>query len=253
MRQRFPVNLLAVLAVVGTAAIGASIARADFTFEQNAQLSPPRDSINYIDQTLPSVNFLNRLNATNGNNAGIQNEPSITLWFNGYDSTTAPANALNLHSQHGTAFIEPVVSASDFTHPNMFDLTLSFRNASGAQAITGIDFALDYNNNKQPGTVMFFLYDASGNLVGQPANPFDIKTSGQDKFAILGTNGETFTSLEIVTSQSAPMIDFKQGDIVVTGGGLEPLPEPASMTLCGIGVVGLGGLTWIRRRKLAIA
>lgn len=71
--------------------------------------------------------------------------------------------------------------------------------------------------------------------------------NGQNFFTLLATNGESITSVTVNAPGGFDV--FKQPRVSSRS---FVIPEPTSMLLCGIGVVGFGGASWLRRRKLAV-
>ncbi|MBS0260545.1 MAG: hypothetical protein JSS02_01205 [Planctomycetes bacterium] len=60
---------------------------------------------------------------------------------------------MSLHSQHGTACIEPV---ADRTGKHLATMCTVAVSAPTSYGFTGIDFQLDYNDGHNAGTVLFF-------------------------------------------------------------------------------------------------
>lgn len=67
---------------------------------------------------------------------------------------------------------------------------------------------------------------------------------------IVDDMGGTFTSADIVTSQFAPDVffDYTVDDIIIARGGVTAIPEPGSLAILGLGLVGFG----IARRRQMI-
>jgi hypothetical protein len=115
-------------------------------------------------------------------------------------------------------------------------------------AFSEIDTNLDVQHPS--GTVQFTI--AAQTSLGTPETFTTVNfalTSGGNKFAFIAMNGEVITNLAYTASNVSDVTveDVKQNQVTLTHQPGDPAPEPASLALFGVGLLGLGFVTAKRR------
>lgn len=165
---------------------------------------------------------------------GAIGNTGMTMTFEnmiGPDGTTQ----VDMHGQHGVAFIESTYDSQNTPHTGFFALDLI---AQVGTAWTAGDFALDLLNSSDS-TVTLTGIDQFGVSF---SSIFTIASNGQNQYNFLAQDGEKVTSIHIQAADKLqPLQDLKQLSLNAV-----PAPEPITLSLLGMGLAGLG---FSRRRK----
>ena len=161
-----------------------------------------------------------------------------------YENMIGPdcSTQVSMHGQNGTAFVESTVdSAPSATHTGFCSLTLLAE--AGTAWIAG-DFSLDQLNSLQSptGFVTFLGTDQFGNAA--LPTTLAINQNGQNPYNFSTLNGELVTSIVISVPGTDLLQDIKQVSLDAV---LLPVPEPSSLSLLLVGMMGIAGLPLWRR------
>jgi len=197
---------------------------------------------------------------------GLGDQDSIQGFYNGGTSASGASG-----TNFGISFSSNTLSIIDadaggsgnFGGEPSPDTVMFF--LTGASAImnvaAGFDtgFSFFYSAINQPGSVdVFDGLDGTGNLLttlGLPLTPFNGAPDPNGQFSPLEPLGIGFagTAMSVSFAGVQNQIAFDDvtfGAVIPGGNGEEaPIPEPATVALLGIGLVGLAGAEVRRRRK----
>ncbi|MCE7974865.1 MAG: hypothetical protein DYG92_11190 [Leptolyngbya sp. PLA1] len=155
----------------------------------------------------------------------IQGEVDSTGVFVYFDGFDASGTAIELHGQHGVAFVEPR-HATD----SLFRVTIT--------AQTGWAFAnVDWKNDALPpndGLLTFSALDFQGNTIplSSGTDTFAFSHNGQNPFH---AHADAATPIwRLIIDSTVPMMDLKQVSV-----DLVQIPAPGALALAGLGVLTL--------------
>ena len=140
--------------------------------------------------------------------------------------------SINLHAQHGVAFVENVADAASST-PQIGFSSITIKPQEG-YGFTAGDFKIDeINSGSLQGLVTLYGVDQFGNVTHQI---FDLSPHGQNPFQFWTGDGELVTSLTFTTPTDSLMADIKQVSV-----NMAPvIPEPTTVASVAILLVPMG-------------
>jgi len=208
-------RLLVSLVALSYWAVPVSVARADFVVETNFS----------ADVKFYNGDAYNNVGTFTGN-VGAQNSgPQVTVTTTG-----------NVNTGAGYSYIEPI-SQGDKNG----SLTALIFTPANSSLFSDFSFSGQLTDAAK-GKVTVTVQDNQGN----PAQTFTFTGLGEnadfDRIGIVSMDGETIQSVTISSGgfEEVMQVDFSEANAV---------PEPASLTMFGLGIVGLVGYGWRRSRR----
>ena len=125
--------------------------------------------------------------------------------------------------------------------------------SSGAVSAAGAQIQADYYGSY---TAEITAYDSLGNILGQYTENGVANGNGDNSAIFLGIQSSSakITAIEFsLTADVGSTSDFAINQFDFTPGVASPVPEPATITMLGIGIVGLAAYGWRRRQQIVTA
>lgn len=194
------------------AAATAAPGRAGIVFQSGHHPQPGEENISFSGS--PSGSSINGTTSTSNLNVN-------------FSSTTDTLNGSGQNARASDSFINNVTVS--VPHGHFWDLIIDLFEGRGSATVTVV-------TNEAGGGHLTFTDTISLH------RRFNILT------IFANSPGETISKVTI----DAPSGFETLRETKISGAALNPVPEPASMTLAGMGVAGLLGLAWRRRRKPAV-
>jgi PEP-CTERM motif len=192
--------------------------------------------------------------STSFNNAVVAAGLSQT-WSENYQSFALGSGALGM-SIGGHAQITYVGTTNPLTQGQGPNSTAIISGMGGtALGVQALAFNYGYDNGPLQASTDFWQFNSTSGQANSAAGNVGSGLAPTNFFGWIGTGSETLNSAQISAGVSGSLDNIEAfGDPGGGGGGgPPPNPEPASMTLLAIGIVGMAAYGLKRRKKAAAA